>query len=100
MKQLKDKNAAIIYVGRKTVLKFDSLIDGVASYETAVPKNIEGDLCYLIVEVFQEDKELLDYMEMEHLTNGRQLFQLLVSSPYDLKKETLYCKKYVNPENN
>jgi len=101
MKQLKDQDSVVRLLGKNTILKFVCLVDSVATYETIVPKFIDGNLTAYRLDVFHHEGEsLLDYETVSDITYNRQVFELKVSTPKQENYELLYHNKYNDPSAN
>lgn len=100
MEQLQNQQAVLNFVGKKTIIKFSCLVDGIADFESVVPKTINDEYYNIRVSVFYEDlADLLCYEEGEYLLDEQrfQVFELWVTN-LGGEKKCIYHKKYQDPK--
>tara|TARA_R110002126_G_scaffold281198_1_gene428904 strand:+ start:25 stop:354 length:330 start_codon:yes stop_codon:yes gene_type:complete len=101
MEQLKDQDSAIRFIGKTTALRFICLSDGLATYETVIPKLVSEVYVKIQIEVFYEElTDLIDFCNVEFLTHQRQIFELVIIYSTVAASENIYHKKYIDPSNN
>jgi len=101
MEKLNDQDSVIRLIGRNTALKFEYLVDGVATYRTVVGKTIDGNYVDMQIDVFYEPLgDLLNFCTVGFLTFKRQVFELKIIHPTPNSTETLYHKKYIDKNEN
>ena len=82
-------------VGKETTVKFNSLIDGIVSYQTLVPFIEDGFLsCYELSFFYNADVAILEFDELGDI--NLELFELNVININDEKASTLYPSKSSN----
>ena len=79
-------------VGKETTVKFNSLIDGIVSYQTLIPFIEDGCLsCYELSFFYNADVAILEFDELGDI--NLELFELNVININDEKANTLYPSK-------
>ena len=100
-KELASQQAVINFLGKNTPMRFTCAMGGVLHYETILPKYIREEYWDFEVSVFYDACENFSVFEtLDNVCYKRQIFELKLLSKETLEVQTLYHKKYIDPNNN
>ena len=81
------------------IFHFDLRCDGVLTYRSVTPMIMDGDYCHFIVEVFDQEQVLYQFISFEDLIYKTKIFEVIklpmISNP---QKEVLFHQKFDEDE--